>query len=164
MSRSFSFISHHHPLYLRHPKSLPPTDLKLHVPLPSLEGCGPFLSRSTPGFGWRNNRGDPASGRPSRCVVRRDTTKVISLLSLFFSPFALPLTALKSPTHPRQPHHPPTSRQRNIEPRAVEPHQGDSSPPPAIRTTHRVIEPTASVLNHTQADRARRQRVEPPTR
>jgi len=45
--------------------SQPPTQ-----PLPSPEGCGLACSYSIEGYGRKNTRGDPASGRPSWCVAR----------------------------------------------------------------------------------------------
>ena len=54
----------------------------------------------------RTKRGDPGSGRPWRCVRRRDTTKVMSLFSPFLS-FKFPTTTNRPRTTPTLTHHLP---------------------------------------------------------
>jgi len=62
-------FSYHH-LHRPSPISLPTAANCPHMPLPSPEGCGLACSYSIEGYGRKNTRGDPASGRPSWCVMR----------------------------------------------------------------------------------------------
>src|SRR6266567_2666610 len=103
--------------------------------------------------GDKQQRGDPTSGRPRRCVARQDTTFVVSCLSLFPP---LPLTAgdpfptstfnIPTPTHhqPRPAEQPAYRAKR----KRSEPIANASTPPPAFRTSHRTAKAAQEVTNH----------------
>jgi hypothetical protein len=73
------------------PISLPTAANRPHMPLPSPEGCGLACSYSIRGYGRKNTRGDPASGRPSWCVARTGHLMARSCSFLFPVPQLMPL-------------------------------------------------------------------------
>ncbi len=84
---------------IHYPSSLQTAAFHPHPPLPSPEGCGPVPSGSTGGYEGRNTRGDPGSGRPSKCVAKTGH----DFCRGSFSPFSLsppPTKPLFSPNSP----------------------------------------------------------------
>ena len=83
--------SHHHHSHRRRLSSFATVDILPHRAPPLYRGM--WADDLTNGSEGRRSRGDPISGRPTRCVAKRGMTFIVPRFSLFlFSPTS-PLTA-----------------------------------------------------------------------